>query len=62
LLIWPARALLLAGFVLLVLQAVSEIIKKVAVIRGLIEDPHPTISAKEAAELEVAALVKEIQK
>jgi TRAP-type mannitol/chloroaromatic compound transport system permease small subunit len=62
LLIWPARALLLAGFILLVLQAVSEIIKKIAVIRGLIEDPHPTISAKEAAELEVAALVKEIQK
>jgi TRAP-type mannitol/chloroaromatic compound transport system permease small subunit len=62
LVIWPARALLLAGFILLVLQAVSEIIKKIAVIRGLIEDPHPTISAKEAAELEVAALVKEIQK
>jgi TRAP-type mannitol/chloroaromatic compound transport system permease small subunit len=62
LVIWPARALLLAGFILLVLQAVSEIVKKIAVIRGLIEDPHPTISAKEAAELEVAALVKEIQK
>jgi len=62
LLIWPARALLLAGFVLLLLQACSEIIKKVAVIRGLIDDPHPTISAKEAAELEVAALIKEIQK
>jgi TRAP-type mannitol/chloroaromatic compound transport system permease small subunit len=62
LLIWPARMLLLVGFILLVLQAFSEIVKKVAVIRGLIEDPHPTISAKEAAELEVAALVKEIQK
>jgi TRAP-type mannitol/chloroaromatic compound transport system permease small subunit len=62
LLIWPARALLLAGFVLLVFQAFSEIVKKIAVIRGLIDDPHPTISAKEAAELEVAALVKEIQK
>lgn len=62
LVIWPARALLLAGFVLLVVQAFSEIVKKIAVIRGLIPDPHPTISAKEAAELEVAALVKEIQK
>jgi TRAP-type mannitol/chloroaromatic compound transport system permease small subunit len=62
LVIWPARALLLAGFVLLVFQALSEIVKKIAVIRGLIDDPHPTISAKEAAELEVAALVKEIQK
>jgi TRAP-type mannitol/chloroaromatic compound transport system permease small subunit len=62
LVIWPARALLLAGFILLLLQAFSEIIKKIAVIAGLIEDPNPTISAKEAAELEVAALVEEIKK
>ncbi len=62
LIIWPARALLFVGFVLLVFQALSEIIKKIAVIKGLIEDPHPTISAKEAAELEVAALLKDIQK
>jgi TRAP-type mannitol/chloroaromatic compound transport system permease small subunit len=62
LIIWPARALLLAGFILLLLQAFSEIIKKTAVIAGLIEDPNPTLSAKEAAELEVAALVEEIKK
>jgi TRAP-type mannitol/chloroaromatic compound transport system permease small subunit len=62
LIIWPARALILAGFILLCFQAVSEIIKKIGVIMGLIDDPHPTISAKEAAELEVAALIKEIQK
>lgn len=62
LIIWPARALILGGFVLLCFQAISEIIKKIAVIMGLIEDPHPTISAKETAELEVAALIKEVQK
>lgn len=62
LLIWPARALLLAGFVLLTAQALSEIIKKVAVIRGLIDDPHPTITAEQAAELEVASLTKDILK
>jgi TRAP-type mannitol/chloroaromatic compound transport system permease small subunit len=62
LIIWPARALILAGFILLSFQALSEIIKKVAVIKGLIEDPHPPISAKEAAEMEVAALIKDIQK
>jgi TRAP-type mannitol/chloroaromatic compound transport system permease small subunit len=62
LIIWPARALIFAGFVLLCFQALSEIIKKIAVILGLIEDPHPTISAKEAAELEVAALLKDMQK
>lgn len=56
LIIWPARALLAAGFALLVLQALSEIIKKIAVMRGLIDDPQPFVSAHEAAELEGAAL------
>lgn len=60
LLIWPARAMLAAGFVLLLLQAISEIIKKVAVMRGLMEDPTPFISAHEAAELEGAALAAEV--
>lgn len=40
LIIWPAKALLLIGFWLLFAQGVSEIIKKVAVMRGLIPDPH----------------------
>ena len=31
---------MLAGFLLLVLQAVSEIIKRIAMMRGLIPDPH----------------------
>ena len=56
LIIWPARAILAAGFVLLVAQALSEIIKKIAIMQGLIEDPHPFISAQEAAELEGAEL------
>ena len=36
---WPAKALVPAGFFLLYLQALSEIIKRVAVLRGAIEDP-----------------------
>lgn len=60
LIIWPARAFLAAGFILLFLQAISEIIKKIAVMRDLIEDPHPFISAHEAAELEGAALAAEV--
>lgn len=62
LIIWPAKALLLAGFVLLAVQGVSEIIKKIAVMRGLIEDPHPFVSAHEAAEREGETLVSEIRK
>lgn len=41
LIIWPAKALLLAGFVLLTLQAISEIIKRIAIISGAMEDPNP---------------------
>lgn len=60
LMIWPARAILAAGFILLVLQGISEIIKKIAVMQGLIEDPHPFVSAHEAAELEGAALASAV--
>lgn len=60
--IWPAKALLLIGFLQLALQGVSEIIKKIAVMRGVIDDPNPFISAHEAAEKEGQALVEEIRK
>ena len=43
LLIWPARALLLAGFVLLLIQGLSEIVKKIAIMRGIMADPHPHV-------------------
>ena len=62
LIIWPARALLAAGFVLLLAQAFSEIIKKIAVMRGLMDDPTPFISAHEQAELDGAALAAEVSR
>jgi len=37
---WPAKLLIILGFALLLLQGVSELIKRVAVLRGLIPDPH----------------------
>jgi TRAP-type mannitol/chloroaromatic compound transport system permease small subunit len=43
---WPAKSLLLAGFVLLAVQGISEIIKRIAVMRGLIPDPHEVIPDK----------------
>ncbi|MBW6505747.1 MAG: TRAP transporter small permease subunit [Rhodobacteraceae bacterium] len=62
LVIWPAKSMLLIGFILLGLQGVSEIIKKIAVMRGIIPDPTPFISSHEAAELEAKALAKELSK
>jgi TRAP-type mannitol/chloroaromatic compound transport system permease small subunit len=39
---WPGKGLILAGFFLLAVQAVSELIKRIAVMQGLIADPHDT--------------------
>lgn len=38
LVIWPAKFVIVAGFVLLLLQAVSELIKRLAILRGTISD------------------------
>ena len=37
---WPSKALVMIGFILLFAQAISEIIKRVAVLRGALPDPH----------------------
>ncbi len=39
LIVWPAKAFILLGFVLLMIQAVSEIIKRLALMRGLVPEP-----------------------
>lgn len=50
LILWPANAVILAGFALLFLQAISEIIKRVAVLAGRIDDPSPDHHAHPAIE------------
>ena len=60
LIIWPARAILALGFALLIAQVLSEIIKKIAVMQGLTEDPHPFISAQDQALKEVEELAAEV--
>lgn len=40
LVLWPAKLMLLLGFALLVAQGISEIIKRIAIMRNLIDDPH----------------------
>ena len=61
LILWPAKSMLLIGFVLLGFQGVSEIIKKIAIMRGDMDDPTPFVSAHEQAELDAKALVEEIR-
>jgi len=50
---WPSKGLIVIAFALLFLQGLSELIKRIAVMRNLILDPHATHSsmAAEAEEL-----------
>lgn len=59
LLIWPAKAILLVGFCLLLVQGISEVIKKIAVMTGRIEDVHAPFSSHEAAIREAGVMVIE---
>ncbi len=42
LILWPAKGLVLLGFVLLFFQALSELIKRIAILRGDLEDEAET--------------------
>jgi TRAP-type mannitol/chloroaromatic compound transport system permease small subunit len=49
---WPAKSLIFIGFACLLAQAVSELIKRIAVMRGLISDPHAANVHEAEAEAE----------
>lgn len=57
---WPAKSLIVIGFAFLFVQGLSELIKRIAVMRGLIPDPHA--SQVHALESEVEHLVEAIEK
>lgn len=54
---WPAKALVPLGFFLLLVQCFSEIIKRVAIMRGMIEDPHEGTTGHAVLEAEVERLL-----
>ena len=57
---WPTKALLMIGFGLLLIQGISELIKRIAIMRGLIADPHA--AQVHALEAEVEHIVEAIEK
>ncbi len=57
---WPAKSLIMIGFGMLLVQGISELIKRIAVMRGLIPDPHA--SQVPALEAEVEHLVEALEK
>lgn len=56
--VWPAKLLVPLGFALLLAQGVSELIKRVAIIRGELEDHADAVGHHAAAEAEAARLLK----
>lgn len=58
LILWPVYLMLPLGFSLLLLQAVSELIKRFAFLQGLIDDPTAKKEAKSAEEELAEAILK----
>jgi TRAP-type mannitol/chloroaromatic compound transport system permease small subunit len=50
LIIWPARLMVPVGFFLLIIQAISELIKRIAFLKGMIPDPSEKHVEKTAEE------------
>ena len=57
---WPSKSLVMIAFTLLLFQGLSELIKRIAVMRNLIPDPHAT--QVHALEAEVEHIVEAIKK
>ena len=57
LIVWPARLMIPAGFLLLIVQAISELIKRIGFLKGLCPDPTEKINALSAEE-ELALAIK----
>lgn len=57
---WPSKGLIMIAFTLLLFQGFSELIKRIAIMRDLIPDPHAT--QVHALEAEVEHIVEAIEK
>ena len=57
---WPAKSLIMIGFTLLFIQGLSELVKRIAIMRGLIPDPHA--AQVHPLEAEVEHIVQAVEK
>ena len=58
LIVWPARLMIPAGFFLLILQGLSELIKRIGFLKGLCPDPSARGSNALTAEEELALAIQ----
>jgi TRAP-type mannitol/chloroaromatic compound transport system permease small subunit len=57
---WPSKALIMVAFAMLLIQGVSELVKRIAVMRDLIPDPH--VSQRSSLEVEAEEIISAIEK
>src|SRR5664280_3346157 len=57
---WPSKALIMVAFAMLLIQGVSELVKRIAVMRDLIPDPHA--SQRSSLEVEAEEIISAIEK
>lgn len=57
---WPSKGLIALAFALLFVQGLSELIKRIAVMRDLIPDPHA--SQKSSLEVEAEEIIEAMEK
>jgi TRAP-type mannitol/chloroaromatic compound transport system permease small subunit len=57
---WPSKGLIMIGFALLLVQGLSELVKRIAVMRDLIPDPHE--GQKSSLEAEAEEIIGAMEK
>ena len=57
---WPSKGLIMIAFALLLVQGISELVKRLAVMRGFIADPHA--GQKSSLETEAEELIGAMEK
>ena len=57
---WPSKGLIMIAFIMLFVQGLSELIKRLAIMRDLIPDPH--VGQKSSLEVEAEEIISAIEK
>lgn len=57
---WPSKGLIMVAFGLMFIQGISELIKRIAIMRGLMDDPHA--AQKSSLELEAEEIIEAMAK
>ena len=57
---WPSKALIMVAFAMLFMQGISELVKRIAVMRDLIPDPH--VSQRSSLETEAEEIISAMEK